>query len=181
MSGDNKNKGDESEKRDQADFPTLSLPGSGELSDSPTALLGTRIGSYKLVSVLGEGGFGIVYRAEQEEPVRRDVALKIIKPGMDSIQVIGRFEAERQTLAWLDHPNIAHIYDGGTTEAGRPYFVMEYVEGTPITEYCDEQKLSVKERLELFEQVCKAAQHAHQKGITHRDIINQYQRLSILV
>jgi serine/threonine protein kinase/WD40 repeat protein len=170
MGEDNKKKGDESEKKGQVDFPTLSLPGSGELSDSPTALLGTRIGSYKLVSVLGEGGFGIVYRAEQEEPVKRDVALKIIKPGMDSIQVIGRFEAERQALAWLDHPNIAHIYDGGTTEAGRPYFVMEYVEGTPITEYCDEQKLSIEERLELFEQVCKAAQHAHQKGIIHRDI-----------
>jgi WD40 repeat protein/serine/threonine protein kinase len=170
MSGYSKKKGDKSEKKGQVDFPTLSLPGSGELSDSPTALLGTRIGSYKLVSILGEGGFGIVYRAEQEEPVRREVALKIIKPGMDSIQVIGRFEAERQALAWLDHPNIAHIYDGGTTEAGRPYFVMEYVEGTPITEYCDEQKLSIKERLELFEQVCKAAQHAHQKGIIHRDI-----------
>jgi serine/threonine protein kinase len=170
MSEDNKKKGDESEKKDEADFPTLSLPGAGELSDSPTALLGTRIGYYKLVSVLGEGGFGIVSRAEQEEPVKRDVALKIIKPGMDSIKVIGRFEAERQALAWLDHPNIAHIYDGGTTEVGHPYFVMEYVEGTPITEYCDEQKLSIKERLELFEQVCKAAQHAHQKGIIHRDI-----------
>jgi len=130
----------------------------------------SQIGRYKLLSQLGEGGFGIVYLAEQREPVRRQVALKVIKPGMDSKQVIARFEAERQALALLDHPNIAHVFDGGTTEAGRPYFVMELVTGLPITEYCDRHRLNVEERLELFTQVCEAIQHAHQKGIIHRDI-----------
>jgi WD40 repeat protein len=113
---------------------------------------------------------GLVYLAQQKEPVRRKVALKIIKPGMDSKQVIARFEAERQTLAVLDHPNIAHVFDAGTTKAGRPYFVMEYVEGVSITKYCDEQKLNIEERLELFKQVCEGVHHAHQKGIIHRDI-----------
>jgi len=144
-------------------FPTWSLP------DLPAAI-GTEIGPYKLVSVLGEGGIGIVYRAEQKRPVRREVALKVIKPGMDSKQVISRFEAERQALALLDHPNIARVFDAGTTEKGRPYFVMEHVKGTPITEYCDRNKLNVEERLGLFIQVCEAIQHAHQKGIIHRDI-----------
>jgi len=131
---------------------------------------GGQIGRYKLLSILGEGGMGVVYLAEQEEPIKRRVALKVIKPGMDSKRVIARFEAERQALALLDHPNIAHVYDAGTTETGRPYFVMEYVRGLPITEYCDHHTLTIKERLRLFQQVCHAVQHAHQKGIIHRDI-----------
>jgi serine/threonine protein kinase len=162
--------------------------------------LGTSIGPYKLIQKIGEGGMGTVYMAQQTEPVRRLVALKIIKPGMDSRQVIARFEAERQALALMDHPNIARVFDGGTTggkdeggrmkdergtggpadssfilhpssfQAGRPYFVMELVKGVPITKYCDEQRLTPKERLELFIPVCQAIQHAHQKGIIHRDI-----------
>ena len=113
---------------------------------------------------------GVVYMAEQAEPVRRKVAVKIIKPGMDSAQVIARFEAERQALAMMDHPNIARVLDAGTTDTGRPYFVMELVKGVPITEYCDRNQLSLKERLELFAPVCRAIQHAHQKGIIHRDV-----------
>ncbi len=151
------------EDKDKASFPTLSRIGSVEE-------LGTQIGHYKLLSVLGEGGFGIVYLAEQKEPVRRQVALKVIKPGMDSKQVIARFETERQALALLDHPNIAHVLEAGTTEAGRPYFVMEYVKGEPLNEHCDRKKLNIEERLGLFLQVCEAVQHAHQKGIIHRDI-----------
>jgi serine/threonine protein kinase len=144
---------------------------------SPTASLGAvleqldgQIGRYKLLSVLGEGGMGIVYLAEQKQPIRRQVALKVIKPGMDSKRVIARFEAERQALALLDHPNIAHVYDAGTTENGRPYFVMEYVKGLSITEHCDHHKLTIEERLNLFRQICLAVHHAHQKGIIHRDI-----------
>jgi len=132
--------------------------------------LGTWISRYKLLSILGEGGMGIVYLAEQEHPIKRKVALKVIKPGMDSKRVIARFEAERQTLALLDHPNIAHVLDAGTTENGRPYFVMECVKGAPITEHCDRRKLSIEDRLGLFLQVCHAVQHAHQKGIIHRDV-----------
>ena len=113
---------------------------------------------------------GVVYMAEQAEPVRRKVAVKIIKPGMDSAQVIARFEAERQALAMMDHPNIARVLDAGTTDTGRPYFVMELVKGVPITEYCDRNRLSLRERLELFAPVCRAIQHAHQKGIIHRDV-----------
>ncbi|GAF99428.1 unnamed protein product, partial [marine sediment metagenome] len=131
---------------------------------------GTKIGRYELLELIGEGGMGLVYLAEQQEPLRRRVALKIVKLGMDTKQVIARFEAERQALALLDHPNIAHVFDAGTTKAGRPYFVMEYVEGVSITKYCDEQKLNIEERLELFKQVCEGVQHAHQKGIIHRDI-----------
>jgi len=131
---------------------------------------GTAIGRYELLELIGEGGMGLVYLAEQKEPVKRRVALKIIKPGMDSKQVIARFEAERQALALLDHPNIAHIFDADTTETGRPYFVMEYVKGMSITRYCDERKLNIEQRLRLFEQVCEAVHHAHQKGIIHRDI-----------
>ena len=129
-----------------------------------------QIGPYKLLSVLGEGGYGIVYLAERLRPVKRRVALKVIKPGMDTKQVIARFEAERQALALLEHPNIAHVFNAGTTEAGRPYFVMEYVKGVPITEHCDRHKLTIEERLKLFLRVCEAVQHAHQKGIIHRDI-----------
>jgi WD40 repeat protein/serine/threonine protein kinase/tetratricopeptide (TPR) repeat protein len=131
---------------------------------------GTKIVHYELLELIGEGGMGLVYLAEQKEPVRRKVVLKIVKPGMDSKQVIARFEAERQVLAILDHPNIAHVFDAGTTETGRPYFVMEYVKGMSITRYCDEKKLSIEQRLRLFEQVCEGIHHAHQKGIIHRDI-----------
>jgi serine/threonine protein kinase/tetratricopeptide (TPR) repeat protein len=132
--------------------------------------VGTLIGPYKLMEQIGEGGFGLVFVAEQQEPVRRKVALKIIKPGMDSAQVIARFEAERQALALMDHPNIAKVLDAGATESGRPYFVMELVRGIPITAYCDQNQLAPKDRLELFMSVCHAIQHAHQKGIIHRDI-----------
>jgi hypothetical protein len=137
---------------------------------APNEAPGTRIGRYKLLQQIGEGGMGIVYMAEQEEPVRRRVALKIIKLGMDTKSVVARFEAERQALALMDHPNIAKVLDGGATDTGRPYFVMELVQGVPITDYCDKAKLSAKERLKLFIQVCQAIQSAHQKGIIHRDI-----------
>lgn len=129
-----------------------------------------RIGNYELLEQIGEGGFGIVYRAEQRKPVRRLVALKVMKPGMDSKQIIARFEAERQALAIMNHPNIASVFDAGMTDTGRPYFVMELVRGVPITEYCDQCKLTVEERLKLFVSVCQAVQHAHQKGVIHRDI-----------
>jgi eukaryotic-like serine/threonine-protein kinase len=135
-----------------------------------TEAAGSLIGHFKLLQQIGEGGFGVVYLAEQQEPVRRRVALKIIKPGMDSRQVIARFEAERQALAMMEHQNIARVLDAGTTAAGRPYFVMELVKGVPITEYCDKNKLTPRERLELFIPVCRAIQHAHQKGVIHRDI-----------
>ncbi len=131
---------------------------------------GMIIGRYKLLEKVGEGGMAVVYMAEQKQPIRRKVALKIIKLGMDTQQVIARFEAERQALAMMDHPNVAKVLDAGATEAGRPYFVMELVRGVSITEYCDQNKLSTKERLELFIPVCKAIQHAHHKGIVHRDL-----------
>src|SRR5262245_58355090 len=131
---------------------------------------GTVIGPYKLLEQIGEGGMGVVYMAEQAAPVRRKVALKIIKPGMDTREVIARFEAERQALALMDHPNIARVFDAGASEAGRPYFVMELVRRIPITDYCDQNNLPVHERLELFVTVCHAVQHAHQKDIIHRDI-----------
>ncbi|MCC7373989.1 MAG: serine/threonine protein kinase [Verrucomicrobiales bacterium] len=131
---------------------------------------GDRIGRYKLLQQIGEGGCGVVYLAEQEEPVRRRVALKIIKPGMDTRSVIARFEAERQALALMDHPNIAKVFDAGATESGRPYFVMELVRGIKITDYCDQESLTTEQRLALFVEVCQAVQHAHQKGIIHRDI-----------
>jgi eukaryotic-like serine/threonine-protein kinase len=131
---------------------------------------GDRVGPYKLLQQIGEGGMGVVYMAEQTEPVRRRVALKIIKPGMDSRQVLARFEAERQALALMDHPNIARVLDAGATETGRPYFVMELVHGVPITQACDDGHLTVRDRLALFVPVCQAIQHAHQNGIIHRDI-----------
>jgi serine/threonine protein kinase/Flp pilus assembly protein TadD len=131
---------------------------------------GTLIGPYKLLQQIGEGGMGTVFLAEQQDPVKRLVALKLIKPGMDSRQVIGRFEQERQALALMDHPNIATVLDADTTASGRPYFVMELVKGVPITNYCDEHRLTPRQRLELFVPVCQAVQHAHQKGIIHRDI-----------
>jgi serine/threonine protein kinase len=137
---------------------------------SPAEGPGTVIGPYRLLEQIGEGGMGTVWMAEQQQPVRRLVALKVIKAGMDSAQVIARFEAERQALALMDHPHIARVFDGGTTEAGRPYFVMELVKGTPITRYCDEHRMTPRQRLELFVPVCQAIQHAHQKGIIHRDV-----------
>src|SRR6266567_2291997 len=131
---------------------------------------GMMIGRYKLLQQIGEGGFGVVFMAEQTEPVQRKVALKIIKAGMDTREVIARFEAERQALALMGHPNIAQVLDGGATASGRPYFVMELVRGIPITSYCDHANLSTRERLELFIKVCGAVQHAHQKGVIHRDL-----------
>ena len=131
---------------------------------------GTVIGPYKLIEPIGEGGMGSVWMAQQTEPVKRLVAVKLIKAGMDSRQVIARFEAERQALALMDHPNIARVLDGGTTSGGRPYFVMDLVKGMPITRYCDEHHLTPRQRLELFIPVCQAVQHAHQKGIIHRDL-----------
>jgi serine/threonine protein kinase len=139
--------------------------GAGDLKS-----LSKCIGPYKLLQKLGEGGYGVVYMAEQEQPIRRRVALKIIKLGMDTRNVIARFEAERQALALMDHPNIARVLDAGATETGRPYFVMELVYGVKITEYCDQNRVSMRERLELFIEVCNAVQHAHQKGIIHRDL-----------
>ena len=160
---------DEENYNAQGDKKPFFSASSGSYSN-PMEGTGFQIGPYRLLSVLGEGGYGIVYLAAQQSPIRRQVALKIVKLGMDTKQVIARFEAERQALALLDHSNIAHIYDAGTTETGRPYFVMELVKGSAITEYCDWQKLDIEERLELFLDVCDAVQYAHQKGIIHRDI-----------
>ncbi|MGB2985689.1 MAG: serine/threonine-protein kinase, partial [Phycisphaerae bacterium] len=129
-----------------------------------------RVGPFKILETLGEGGMGVVYLAEQTEPIRRHVALKIIRLGMDTKQVIARFETERQALAMMNHPGVAKVFDAGTTEQGRPYFVMEHVAGVPITEHCDRHKLGIEDRLNLFMDVCEAVQHAHQKGIIHRDI-----------
>jgi serine/threonine protein kinase len=136
----------------------------------PVGEVGNSIGPYKLLQQLGEGGMGLVFMAEQQEPVRRMVAVKVIKAGMDSAQILARFDVERQALALMDHPNIARVLDARTTPSGRPYFVMELVKGVTITSYCDEQRLSPRQRLELFVPVCQAIQHAHQKGIIHRDI-----------
>ncbi len=148
-------------KKDRSDTITLVLIG-----EKP----GDQIGRYKLLQQIGEGGVGVVFMAEQEEPVRRRVALKVLKPGMDTKSVIARFESERQALALMDHPNIAKVLDAGSTDKGRPFFVMELVRGVRITEYCDQNRLPTRERLNLFIQVCQAIQHAHQKGIIHRDI-----------
>src|SRR6476660_3685888 len=127
-------------------------------------------GRYRIISPLGEGGMGTVYLAEQREPIRRRVALKVVKLGMDTSQVLARFANERQALAMMDHPNIAQIFDAGATSKGRPYFVMEYIEGAPITQYCDRKRMTTRERLALFLAVCRAVQHAHQKGVIHRDL-----------
>ena len=159
---------DESDSFLECPPPGISIPPT--IGQVVPERAGTQIGPYKLLEQIGEGGMGVVYVAEQSKPIRRRVALKIIKPGMDSRQVIARFEAERQTLAIMDHPNIAKVLDAGTTEAGLPYFVMELVKGTPITEFCDAQKLATRERMKLFATLCQAVQHAHQKGIIHRDI-----------
>ena len=152
------------------DYTQLSARPDPAASTPITEQPGSMVGNYKLMEQIGEGGFGLVFVAEQVQPVRRKVALKLIKPGMDSRQVIARFEAERQALALMDHPGIARVLDAGTTESGRPYFVMELVRGIPITEYCDKNQLTPRERLELFIDICCAIQHAHQKGIIHRDV-----------
>ena len=154
---------------DRSEAPTIGTPPlttTGPLHEGP----GTKIGPYVLLQKIGEGGFGSVFMAEQTEPVQRRVALKILKLGMDTQAVIGRFEQERQALAVMDHPHIAKVLDAGATDAGRPFFVMELVEGRPITDYADDQQLTIRQRLELFSQVCNAIQHAHSKGIIHRDI-----------
>ncbi len=159
-------------RKDKKEKDTI-LPTSTKLTAEEKSMFASllpKIPGYQILSTLGEGGCGIVYLADQKEPVKRRVALKVIKPGMDSKQVIARFEAEEQALALLDHPNISQVFSAGITEAGRPYFVMEYVKGVPITEHCDRYKLKIEDRLDLFLQVCDAIQHAHQKGIIHRDI-----------
>jgi len=172
------------QSRGPLDSPPPGISAYPSIDPPVTETPGTQIGPYKLLQQIGEGGMGVVYMAEQSEPVERRVALKIIKPGMDSRQVIARFEAEKQALAMMDHPNIAKVFDAGTTEpplspggrgaggegSGRPYFVMELVKGVPITQYCDEHHLTPQQRLELFVPVCHAVQHAHQKGIIHRDL-----------
>ncbi|MEM7147975.1 MAG: protein kinase [Verrucomicrobiota bacterium] len=151
----------------KSDEPNI---GDSEIVDGPNESIGSTIGRYRLLDQIGEGGFGIVYMAEQREPVTRKVALKIIKLGMDTREVIARFESERQALALMDHPNIAHVLDAGSTQSGRPFFVMELVRGIAITRFCDQEKLTTHERLSLFIDVCAAVQHAHQKGIIHRDL-----------
>lgn len=150
--------------------PRCMFAAAGETDLARPSRIGDSVGRYKLLEKLGEGGFGSVYLAEQREPVVRRVALKIIKDGMDTRQVIARFEAERQALAMMDHPNIAKVLDVGETEFGRPYFVMELVQGIPVTKFCDEQRQNLRQRLELFCDICAAVQHAHQKGIIHRDL-----------
>ena len=158
-------------QKDDSFFLDAPPPGlSATIEQPPVEQLGTYIDRYKLVHEIGHGGMGVVYMATQKEPVQRKVALKIIKPGMDTREIVARFEAERQALALMDHQCIAHVLDGGSTPSGRPYFVMELVDGTPITEYCDAARFTTRQRLELFIQVCQAVQHAHLKGVIHRDI-----------
>src|SRR5262245_49178259 len=153
------------------DFLESRAPGLAAFFDEPVGERpGTVVGRYTLREQIGEGGMGLVFVAEQQQPVRRQVALKVIKPGMDTREVIARFEAERQALALMDHPNIARALDAGTTTSGRPYFVMELVRGVPITDFCDANRLTPRERLGLFLHVCQAVQHAHQKGVIHRDL-----------
>ncbi len=162
---------------DIGDDPTIAAPGPADLPTQRTGRAavvrlkpGDAVGPYTLVEEVGSGGFGVVWRAEQREPIRRTVAIKVIKPGMDTDAVVGRFEAERDALSVMDHPNIARVLDGGTTDAGLPCFVMEFVPGVPITRYCTDHALGLDERLELFTQVCSAVQHAHTKGVIHRDL-----------
>ena len=149
---------------------TVVIDPAGCIAMPATEHPGDRIGRFRLGGQIGEGGSSVVYLAEQEEPVRRQVALKIIKLGLDTKAFVARFEAERQVLALMDHPNIAKVLDGGTTPSGRPYFVMEWVQGVKFTTFCNQSRLSVRDRLGVFIQVCHAIQHAHQKGVIHRDI-----------
>ena len=179
--------GDDEELRREVESLLASDTQTGSLLDNPLMETGTgasapsnpdaaspvqndSFGPYVPVRVLGEGGMGTVYLARQQQPIRREVALKVVKLGMDSRQVLERFEIERQALALMDYPNVARVLDAGTSERGRPYFVMEYVDGVPITQYCDRKALSTRERLQLFIPVCNALQHAHKKGIIHRDV-----------
>jgi eukaryotic-like serine/threonine-protein kinase len=155
---------------EQRGFLELPAVTEGSVTNGGGESPGKEVGPYKLLEKLGEGGFGVVFLAEQAHPMRRKVALKILKPGMDTAQIVARFEAERQALALMDHPNIAHVLDGGATDSGRPYFVMELVHGVPLTRFCDEHKLALDQRLRLFGVICKAVQHAHQKGVIHRDL-----------
>ena len=151
--------------------PALVVPTETSDFAHPAVAVGTVIaGKYKLLQEVGEGGMGSVFMADQLHPVKRRVAVKVIKAGMDSARVLARFEAERQALALMDHPNIAKVLDAGATDSGRPFFVMELVKGIPLTQFCDEHKLTVLERLNLFVQICSAVQHAHRKGIIHRDL-----------
>jgi eukaryotic-like serine/threonine-protein kinase len=152
------------DRPDDSNGPTF-IPTPSAAGDSPQ-----RVGPYRILRKIGEGGMGVVYEAQQEAPVRRTVALKLIKWGMHTREVLARFDSERQALALMNHPNIARVYDAGATTEGRPYFAMEYVQGIPITEYCDTHRLAIRERLTLFVDVCEGVQHAHQKGIIHRDI-----------
>lgn len=140
------------------------------IATTTAALSDDDFGRYRILRPLGEGGMGTVFLAEQLEPIRRRVAIKVVKPGMDTAQVLARFNNERQALAIMDHPNIAQIFDAGATASRRPYFVMEYIEGAPITQYCDSRRMTAKARLSLFLAVCRAVQHAHQKGVVHRDL-----------
>ena len=151
-------------------FDQGAIADASTFDQRPLEKPGMQIGPYKLLQQIGEGGMGVVWLADQHEPVKRRVALKVIKPGMDTRQVIARFDAERQALSLMDHPNIAKVLDAGTTDYGRPYFVMELVKGQPITKYCDQHQLTPRQRLELFVSACNAIQHAHQKGIIHRDV-----------
>ena len=179
--------GDDEELRREVESLLAADPETGSLLDNPFMETGTDVsagsssaaslpaqhdsfGPYVPVRVLGEGGMGTVYLARQQHPIRRDVALKVVKLGMDSRQVLERFESERQVLALMDYPNVARVLDAGTSERGRPYFVMEYVDGVPITQYCDRKALNTRQRLQLFVPVCNALQHAHKKGIIHRDV-----------
>ncbi|MFN9992724.1 MAG: serine/threonine protein kinase, partial [Phycisphaerales bacterium] len=148
------------------DPPTIGASAGGGLGEA----YGEKIGPYSLLELIGEGGFGVVWLADRREPMVQRVAMKIIKPGMDSKSVIARFERERQALAVMDHPNVARVLDGGVTSSGRPYFVMELVKGEPITDFCDRNQISIADRLSLFADICDAVQHAHLKGIIHRDI-----------
>jgi serine/threonine protein kinase len=150
--------------------PDLAAAEDETVGDAQPGLDDHGFGPYRILRAIGEGGMGVVYLAEQVHPIHRLVALKVIKPGMDTQQILSRFNYERQALALMDHPNIARVYDAGATEKNRPYFVMEYIEGLPITEYCDRHRLNTGERLELILPVCQALQHAHQKGVLHRDI-----------
>src|SRR5688572_972449 len=168
--GDTKLRRSVEERLSALDLGRSTGPIAAALRDVSLETPGALIGKYKLLERLGDGGFGVVWAAEQKEPVKRRVALKIIKLGMDTEQVVARFEAERQALAMMDHPNIAKVLDAGATQYGRPYFVMELVKGITITRYCDQERLPVEARLALFIKTCHAIQHAHQKGIIHRDI-----------
>ena len=169
-------KGDEAIKARVLTLLKVDQQYAAALGDTLEAATGSQdlvksvVGPYKILQAIGKGGMGVVYMAEQTRPVKRRVALKIVKPGLDTDQVVARFEAERQALAMMDHPNIAKVLDAGATEDGRPYFVMELVKGVPITQFCDEHRLNTQERLDLFVPICRGVQHAHLKGIIHRDL-----------